>query len=154
MPRRPPATAKRDGNELAIVEALTYAGASVERLSQSGVPDLLVGKHGHNLLLEVKTEKGKLTDPQITWHAEWGGSVQIVQSIEQALDALNATAPDTFLVFVGAIPNPYPLGRGVYGDEQIARDVAAGLLGYGTVQWVEVLQLVDSKLRVVLQLTK
>ena len=45
---------KRDGNEKAIVEALEALGATVTRLGDAGVPDLLVAYRGETLLIEVK----------------------------------------------------------------------------------------------------
>ncbi len=77
--------AKRDVNEAEIVLALQYAGATVVRLSQKGVPDLLVGFNGHNFLFEVKTPKGSPTPDQVTFFETWEGSVHIVRSTEDAL---------------------------------------------------------------------
>jgi len=76
--------AKRDANEPEIVNALVRAGATVERLSMQGVPDLLVGYQGRTYLIEVKTEKGSLTDDQREWVSDWrGGRVRILRSIDQ-----------------------------------------------------------------------
>lgn len=83
--------AKRDANERAIMEALTAVGASVQPLSDKGVPDLLVGWRGENYLMEVKTKRGKLTDDQITWHDGWRGNVHIVKSVEEALNILGVS---------------------------------------------------------------
>ena len=81
--------AKRDANEPEIYEALRWAGCSVERLSQRGVPDLLVWTPEKGLmLLEVKTTRGKLTPDQIEWHEQWEGPVYVVESIEEALEVV------------------------------------------------------------------
>lgn len=77
--------AKRDVNEAEIVLALQYAGATVVRLSQKGVPDLLVGFEGVNYLMEVKTRKGSPTPDQVTFFETWEGNVHLVRSIEDAL---------------------------------------------------------------------
>lgn len=95
----------RDGNEKPIVEALRAAGASVTRLGESGVPDLLVGYQGRTLLLEVKLPlgarggksqrreaeggSGDLTKAQVDWRAKWAGAPSvIVRSVDEALAVL------------------------------------------------------------------
>lgn len=82
--------AKIDINHRQIVDALRKAGCSVQSLAAcgQGVPDLLVGYRGKNILIEVKNAKGKLTDHQIEWHAKWNGQVSIVRSVEDAIDVL------------------------------------------------------------------
>ena len=80
--------AKRDTNEAEIIAALRAAGASVQPLSIKGGPDLLVGYHGGNLLLEVKQREAKLTPDELVWHELWAGQVAIVRSVEDALEQL------------------------------------------------------------------
>jgi hypothetical protein len=76
-----------------IVQALRGIGASVQVLNavKQGCPDLLVGYHGVNFLLEVKdgekpTSKQKLTSLESKWHFEWHGTVCIVRSIDDAIE--------------------------------------------------------------------
>jgi len=83
--------AKIDANQTAIVKALRDMGASVQILSAvgQGCPDLLVGYRGVNSMLECKDgdkkpSARKLTPDQVKWHAEWKGSVTIVESPMQA----------------------------------------------------------------------
>ena len=87
--------AKVDSNQPEIVSALRKSGISVEILSAvgQGVPDLLCGISGKNALLEVKDgmapkSQRKLTPDQLRWHSEWRGAVHVVESIEQALAAM------------------------------------------------------------------
>ena len=80
--------ARRDSNEPEIVQAYIAAGCTVVRLSAKGCPDLLVGLHGVNYLIEVKEDKGKLTYDQIEFHETWGGQVAIVRTIEEALEVI------------------------------------------------------------------
>jgi len=80
--------ARRDGNEEQIVIALQAGGCSVIRLSQKGVPDLLVGRQGVTFLLEVKEAKGALTDDQETFFENWQGCAYIVRSVEDALEVV------------------------------------------------------------------
>lgn len=89
MPRR---AAKVDTNHAAIVAMLRAVGASVQSLAATGngVPDLLVGFRGQNHILEVKTDKGKLTPCQVEWHAAWRGSVVTVRNADEALQAIGA----------------------------------------------------------------
>ncbi len=87
--------AKTDSNQKAIVATFRSAGASVMVLSSvgHGCPDLLVGYHGRDALVEVKGAKGKRTPDQIVWHREWyGRPVRIVRTCMDAIDLLNKVA--------------------------------------------------------------
>lgn len=80
--------AKRDKPETLIVTALRAAGCTVRRLSQRGIPDLLVGRHGLNYLLEVKDHYGELTSDQEDFFNDWHGQVTVVRTVEEALEAV------------------------------------------------------------------
>ena len=87
--------AKTDANHSQVVNALRQIGASVQSLATTGkgCPDLLVGYHGINYLMEVKDgdkvlSKQKLTIDQEHWHSLWRGSVHIVKSVDEALKIL------------------------------------------------------------------
>jgi hypothetical protein len=89
--------AKTDANQIAIVNALRKAGASVQSLAPvgKGCPDLLVGYLGINYLMEVKDgnkvpSAQKLTIDQEHWHSVWTGAVHIVKSENEALKILKA----------------------------------------------------------------
>ena len=91
--------AKTDANQPDIFSALRGVGASVCLLSQvgSGVPDLLVGFRGINLLMEVKDgnkppSSRKLTKDQEDWHSEWRGQVVVVTTVEEAVSALSISS--------------------------------------------------------------
>lgn len=84
----------RDKNEPEIIRALVAVGATVTRLHEPGVPDLLVGHKGVTYLIEVKGPAGKrggvanrtLTDTQGKWWEAWRGARPvIVRSVEDAL---------------------------------------------------------------------
>ncbi len=84
---------KIDANQSSIVAALRAAGATVTILAGvgCGCPDLLVGWHDHNLLIEVKNLKGagdRLTDAQVEWIKRWGGQVAVVYNEQDALAVL------------------------------------------------------------------
>lgn len=100
---------RRDSNEEPIVDALRGAGATVSRLNEDGVPDLLVGFRGRTFLLEVKHPRGPrggftskttnsravvgtdLTAPQVTWWKSWTGEPAIVvRTAAAALAAIGA----------------------------------------------------------------
>ena len=92
--------ASRDANELEIVRALETVGATVQRLNESGCPDLLVGYGGADYLLEVKLPLGArggskdriLTDRQQEWWREWrGAEPNIVRTEEEALFVIGAS---------------------------------------------------------------
>lgn len=87
---------RSDINQANIVKELRGLGASVELLSNvgKGVPDLLVGYEGMNILLEVKNVKtsyGKkgLNELQDDWHLKWNGQVATVTTIDEALTTIN-----------------------------------------------------------------
>lgn len=69
-------------------------GCSVIRLSQKGVPDLLVGFEDRRtgalttILIEVKEPKGKLTPDQIDFMTNWNGQVAIVRTVEDAMEVI------------------------------------------------------------------
>ena len=67
--------ARVDRNHAEIVAALRATGCSVTSLARlgKGVPDLLVGCNGRNVLLEVKADKGLLRVLQAVWMSNWRG---------------------------------------------------------------------------------
>ena len=93
---------QRDANEPDIVKALQAAGAAVQKLGGTGVPDLLVGYKGELFLIEVKNPNAKgggkyntgygcLTDAQTKWWATWRGRAPvIVYTPDDALRAIGA----------------------------------------------------------------
>lgn len=83
-----------DSNQKEIIKGLTerYGKGAVVPLSTvgEGVPDLLVGVGNVNLLMEVKTDTGKLTPSQVDWHKQWQGQVAIVRSVDEAVAVIDA----------------------------------------------------------------
>ena len=89
--------AKVDSNQAEIVKALRAFGCSVHSTASigCGYPDLSVGRSGVNYLLEVKDGRRpkcerKLTPAEKKWHAQWGGSVHVVECVEDALAVVGA----------------------------------------------------------------
>lgn len=87
--------AKVDDNQSEIVAALRKAGYSVCVLSAvgKGVPDIMVGSFGQNILLEIKDgskppSARKLTADESKWHKAWKGQVAVVSSVTEALQAI------------------------------------------------------------------
>lgn len=77
--------AKRDTSEAPIVAFLRAAGWSVLQLSVKDGPDILCGKFGVNVLLEVKTGKGKLRPGQVKWGQDWQGDPPyVIRTVEEA----------------------------------------------------------------------
>jgi hypothetical protein len=86
--------AKRDQNESVYVELFEKAGITVERLSEKGKPDLLLGKRNHHIIFcEVKTAKSyneaarKQTEDQRKFRNKWSAiiNIELVWSIESCL---------------------------------------------------------------------
>jgi hypothetical protein len=83
--------AKRtDQNQKMLVKRLRdHPGVSVYSLAEisraKGLPDLILGYRGLNVLIEVKGLKGKLNRTQQSWHLDWRGApVVILRSPEEA----------------------------------------------------------------------
>jgi hypothetical protein len=81
-----------DENQAEIVAVARDMGASVADLHEvgGGMPDLLVAWRGHNLLVEVKADRGTLTSYQVAWHEDWHGPVHVVRSAEEMVMLLQA----------------------------------------------------------------
>lgn len=87
--------AKVDRNQPEIVQALRKAGCVVQSLASvgKGVPDILWSRNGRIGLIEVKDgsrcpSERRLTPDQERWHAEWKGPIAVVETVEQALEAI------------------------------------------------------------------
>jgi hypothetical protein len=78
-----------DSNHRLVVAAFRHWGASVHSCAQlgDGFPDLAVGFHGANHLVEIKGRTGKLTRDQVRFFETWMGWIDVVRSAEDA-DAL------------------------------------------------------------------
>ena len=82
--------ARSDANQQDIIDALRAIGAtdtSLHRVGQ-GVPDLICGFRGVNVLLEVKTATGKLTADEAFWIDDWRGQAAIVRNVGEAITVL------------------------------------------------------------------
>lgn len=78
---------RTDANQGEIIQALRQVGASVQPLTRvkDGCPDILVGFHGCNYLMEIKTDEGRVTPDELTWFQRWNGQAEIVKNISEAL---------------------------------------------------------------------
>lgn len=91
---------KVDSNQAEIVKALRKAGCSVQSLANlgGGVPDLLIGFRGRNILAEVKDARKppsarKLTPAEKKWIEAWQGErVLFLQSMKDVIQFLAAMA--------------------------------------------------------------
>lgn len=91
---------RTDDNQTEIMNALRRVGAGVQSTANigDGFADLVVGFRGVNYLLEVKDgtkppSKRKLTDQEINFHQRWPGQICVVNSVEEALQAIGAWKP-------------------------------------------------------------
>ena len=92
------AASRVDSNHREIVHGLRKTGCTVLDLSAvgCGCPDILVGRAGHNWLFEIKDgskppSARKLTMPEQAFFAMWRGNVQVVKSLDEAIDSINET---------------------------------------------------------------
>lgn len=79
-----------DTNQKEIVAGLRKIGATVQHLHTIGkdCPDILVGYRNKNYVFEIKYLNGKLTFCQVAWHTRWRGQVDVVSSVEEALEIM------------------------------------------------------------------
>ena len=89
--------ARVDDNHRSIAVALKAIGCSVLSLAPlgKGAPDLLVGYWGRNTILEVKDgskppSKRKLTPDEEAFAEAWRGQYAVVETVEQAIEAVTA----------------------------------------------------------------
>ena len=90
--------ARTDRNHAEIVAAFRLFGCSVQSLAAvgAGVPDLLVGWRGKNLLIEVKDgqktkSQRKLTPAQVKFHWKWYGLISVVECADDVRKILEPT---------------------------------------------------------------
>lgn len=78
---------KTDSNQQSIIDHFRQLGYSVKDMSAvgQGFPDLIVSKMGDNILIEVKTESGKLTTDQMKFISLWNSAVYLVRDAEDIL---------------------------------------------------------------------
>jgi hypothetical protein len=82
---------RRDANEPEIIAALRKAHCSVVQLDHPC--DLLVGRAGVNVLMEIKDPDKKpserrLTETEVEFHGTWRGQVCVVETVEDAYRAI------------------------------------------------------------------
>lgn len=89
-----------DANQSAIVEYARKLGFSVFITAKlgGGFPDLVLGKHGKNYLVEVKDgskspSARKLTAPEQKFFDEWRGQVCVVEGFA-CIDKINKIMVD------------------------------------------------------------
>jgi len=87
--------AKVDANQPEIVAAFRKVGASVLHLHQvgSGCPDILIGYHGFNILVEIKDgskppSERRLTEDEEVFFDNWIGKIYIIENITQVLNLI------------------------------------------------------------------
>jgi len=83
---------RTDANQTEIVKVFRKLGFSVAVTSMigQGFPDIIIGKHKCNWLIEIKDGKKvlsqrDLTDDEEKFISNWKGSVFLVETIEQAI---------------------------------------------------------------------
>ena len=76
---------KKDLNQTEIVRGLRAIGYSVRSTHTigQGFPDVVIGKHGINLLVEIKQAGEKLTLDEQEFFAAWNGSVIVGCSVDE-----------------------------------------------------------------------
>ena len=83
---------RRDKNESTIVEALRKAGCDVHQIDEP--VDLIVGKSGRTVLMEVKGRGGKLTKNQCDFFALYRGEAYVVRTASAALKIMEVDDED------------------------------------------------------------
>lgn len=78
---------RKDVNHNLLAEAFIKLGYSVVDTSRLGddFPDILVARRGQIALIEIKAEKGKMTDGQWTFYKNFPGLIFICKTIEDVM---------------------------------------------------------------------
>ena len=82
---------KVDSNQAEIVSLIrSVPGVSVFDVSRfgHGLPDLIVGFRGVNYLVEVKSERGDLTDAERDFFNDWQGQAAIARTVDDLLQII------------------------------------------------------------------
>lgn len=92
---------QRDKNHIEIKTEFINLGFSVaDTYRLSNFVDLVVGKYGSTWLVEVKSEKGKLTENQMKFFDSWRGSpplvVKSVQQVREFNDRVETAFDDRY----------------------------------------------------------
>ena len=84
-------TRRTDANQQEIMNALREVGYSVLDLHEvgKGCPDILVGTHGLNILVEIKIPGAKLNDLEKKFFDSWNGPACVVNSVEEAITTID-----------------------------------------------------------------
>lgn len=84
----PPRYRKVDKNQPVIVEKLKANGFSVFSTHVVGedVPDLVVGKDGINMLVEIKNKNRRLRPGQVRFFQNWNGHVILAHTADGVME--------------------------------------------------------------------
>lgn len=103
----PPRFPRPDSNQKHIRQNLERLGFSVQVTSNVGddFPDLVIGKYGVNLLIELKTFTGKLSKGQAKFHDTWQGASGVARTTSEVVALFNNYAMSllTLRVDVGQV---------------------------------------------------
>lgn len=79
--------AKKDANQTQIARELRAFGMSVRHTHTigKGFPDIVVGWRGVTLLVELKTDNGRMTDDEMIFFETWRGAAIMAKSSEEIL---------------------------------------------------------------------
>lgn len=84
----PPRFRKKDNNQSQIEEELRAKGFSVFSIHIVGenVPDIVVGRDGLNMLIEIKSGRNKLRSGQSEFFKTWSGHVIVARTTQEIVD--------------------------------------------------------------------
>lgn len=83
--------ARRDGLEPDIMTALRHVYGDNISIQQLDVVDLLIGYAGRTILMEIKSDGGRLSDSQLGFLVHWQGEAYAVNNVEDAINAVRGT---------------------------------------------------------------
>lgn len=83
---------RTDANQALLMGMARGMGASVADTHEvgDGFPDLVLAWRGYNLLVEVKTERGRYTGDQVIWRDEWRAPTYTVRTADELIELLLA----------------------------------------------------------------
>ena len=79
----------RDAVEDPLLDVARRMGASILPISETGGGDVILGWRGSNIMVEIKSKRGRLTPAQVEFHEDWRGQISIIRTEAELVELLS-----------------------------------------------------------------